>query len=170
MKKILLVLTLVLGTLVSNAQTDTTGLANKVIDLFKKEVVNVSFKDPYSFQLLSIKYVPVTTSQYLESEIQKDSLLIKAYNDLPKSTKIWLPKSFKEEQEKKQEEMLKNIKVNKELLLKMNDDERNKTAIYLITIECRGANSYGNLIYNKYYGKYHVISSWAEGGWAEWLK
>jgi hypothetical protein len=151
MKKVLLVLTLTVGTLVSNAQTDTTGFANKIVNLFKSEVVNLSFKDPYSFQLLSVSYNEVTIGRSLEVKIMSDSISLKVYNEMPKSTKKWLPKSYKEEQEVKS----KNIETNKELLSKMNDIEKNTIKHYVVRIECRGSNSYGGLVYSKYIAEWY---------------
>jgi hypothetical protein len=124
--------------MVSFAQ-DTTGYYNKILEKFKKEVVNVSFKDPYSFQLLSLKYVQTKAGEKLRNDINSDSLS-QGY-------------SFYSKKEKK--EKLENMELNKDKLNKMSEEEKNSVLYYFVIIECRGANSYGNLIYSKYLGYYY---------------
>jgi hypothetical protein len=141
MKKILLVLTLTLGTLVSNAQTDTTGFANKIVDLFKSQVVNVSFKDPYSFQLLSVGYNEVTIGNSLKVQIETDSLY---------QTPLY---SFVSKKEKQQRFQSMNDGIEK--LKNMSETEKNRITHYVVRIECRGSNSYGNLVYSKYVAEWH---------------
>jgi hypothetical protein len=141
MKKVLLGLVLVLGTLVSNAQTDTTGYANKIVDLFKTNVVNVSFKDPYSFQLLSVKYNVVTIGRALEVQIETDSLY---------QTPLYNFVSKKEKQQR-----LQSMNDGIEKLKNMSEAEKNHITHYVISIECRGSNSYGNLVYSKYIAEWY---------------
>ena len=139
MKKVLVVLTLTMVSLVSNAQTDTTGFRNKILDLFKSEVVNTTFKDPYSFQLLSLEYNPVTKGRTLEVSIMTDSLY---------QTYSWASKKEKKEH---LEKMNKNI----EELNKLTDVDKNNVQYFIVSLECRGANSYGNLVYDKYLARYY---------------
>ena len=141
MKKVLIVLTLTLGTLVSNAQTDTTGYANKIVDLFKTNVVNVSFKDPYSFQLLSVNYYVATVGRTLEVQIMTDSLYqTPSYNFVSK---------------KEKQQRLQSMNEGIEKLKNMSETEKNHITHYVISIECRGSNSYGNLVYSKYVAEWY---------------
>ena len=144
MKKVLLGLVLVLGTLVSNGQTDTTGFANKIVEIFKKDVVDISFKDPYSFQLLSVKYFPSTKENELKYKIMSDSIQFSVYKDNKSLYKKYGP------------DLIKSIESNKITLSELSETEKNKIDHYFVNIECRGANSYGNLVYSKYYGRYYI--------------
>ena len=118
---------------------DTTGYHNKILTKFKKEIVNVSFKDPYSFQLLSLTYSSSTNRYILENEIQNDSLS-QNYSFLSK---------------KQKNDRLKKMNSNIEKLNKMSVEEKNEIVYYLVSLECRGSNSYGNLVYSKYLGYYY---------------
>ena len=118
---------------------DTTGYHNKILTKFKKEIVNVSFKDPYSFQLLSLTYSSSTNRYILENEIQNDSLS-QNYSFLSK---------------KQKNDRLKKMNSNIEKLNKMSGEEKNEIVYYLVSLECRGSNSYGNLVYSKYLGYYY---------------
>jgi len=137
MKK-LLVLTMVLVSFVSYGQ-DTTGYHKKILTKFQNEVVKYSFKDPYSFQLLSLKYSPTKVGEKLKNEITNDSLA-QDYSFLSKKDK---------------NESLEKMNINIEKLKKLSEEEKNSIQYYFVILECRGANSYGNLIYSKYLGYYY---------------
>ena len=137
MKK-LLVSSMLLVSFVSYGQ-DTTGYYNKILNKFKSEVVNVSFKDPYSFQLLSLSYSVTKVGEKLKSDINTDSLS-QGYSFLSK---------------KEKNERLEKMKTNIEKLNKLSEEEKNSILYYFVSLECRGANSYGNLIYSKYLGYYY---------------
>ena len=137
MKK-LLVFSMVLVSVISYGQ-DTTGYYNKILNKFKSEVVNVSFKDPYSFQLLSLSYSVTKVGEKLISDIHGDSLY---------QTYSWASKKDKKER-------LEKMESNKEKLSKMSEEEKKSILYYFVSLECRGANSYGNLIYSKYLGYYY---------------
>ena len=64
-----MVLLFALVTMVGFGQ-DTAGYYNKILTKFKNEVVNASFKDPYSFQLLSLKYYVTKVGEELKNEIK----------------------------------------------------------------------------------------------------
>lgn len=147
MKKVL-TLAFVLISLISKAQTDTSGFANKFVDMFKTQVVNVSFKDPYSFQLLSINYVPVTKELDIKTAITTDSIKMAVYTKYPSLR----TKSSKAEFEKDSQ----SYNDNTAKLNALSEDEKSKVVFYQVNIECRGANSYGNLVYNKYFARYDL--------------
>ena len=106
---------------------------------FKKDIVNVSFKDPYSFELLSLTYRMETNRSILEYEITLDSLS-QNYSFLSK---------------KQKNEKFKNMNSNIEKLNKMSVEEKNVILYYFVILECRGSNSFGNLVYSKYLGYYY---------------
>lgn len=136
--KHLFTIIILLYQLVSYGQ-DTTGYHNKILTKFKKDIVNVSFKDPYSFQLLSLTYSSSTNKYILENEIQNDRLS-QNYSFLSK---------------KQKNDRLKKMNSNIEKLNKMSDEEKNNIVYYFVSLECRGSNSYGNLVYSKYLGYYY---------------
>ena len=137
MKKVFLLAILATVSIASFAQ-DTTGYHNIILNKFKKEIVDVTFKDPYSFQLLSLKYSETKVGQKLRSDIQNDSLA-QGY-------------SFLSKKDKKQK--LETMNSNIEKLNSMSNEEKDSILYYFVTLECRGSNSYGNLIYSRYLGTY----------------
>ncbi len=131
----------------SYSQVDTTGLSEKFVGIFKNQVVNTSFKDPYSFQLLSIKYKSYTREEQLKYLISNDSARLALHTRSKQSARLW-----KNEIERSTKELNKNTA----LLSALNENEKKQIDNYLVTIECRGANSYGNLVYSKYIGTYYI--------------
>ena len=136
--KNLITIIILLYQVVSYGQ-DTTGYHNKILTKFKKDIVNVSFKDPYSFELLSLTYRMETNRSILEYEITLDSLS-QNYSFLSK---------------KQKNEKFKNMNSNIEKLNKMSVEEKNVILYYFVILECRGSNSFGNLVYSKYLGYYY---------------
>jgi CRISPR/Cas system-associated endonuclease Cas3-HD len=143
MKKVLLVLTLTLGTLVSKSQ-DTTGYASKIVNKFKNEYVSMHFKDPYSFQLLNITYTPVTKEKSLKTLIWADSIQLEAFNKY----KLLLRKEIKV--------LVNNIETNTRILTSLSEIDKQKLEKYSVLIECRGTNSYGGNVFNRYICEYYV--------------
>jgi hypothetical protein len=146
MKKVLLSLAII-ATLGAKAQSDTTGFAVKMVDKFKTEYVKKHFKDPYSFQLLSIKYWPVTVEANLRSKILSDSISLASYT---KDSK-YLQKLMKDEIEKHRI----SIEDSKSQLASMSDSVKSSLSHFVVIIECRGANSYGGLVYSEKVGYYY---------------
>ena len=145
MKKVLLSLAII-ATLGAKAQIDTTGLAIKIVDKFKTEYVKEHFKDPYSFQLLSIEYWPVTVEVDLKSKISSDSIQLSLY---AKESK-YMQRLMKDIIEKHKS----SLEDNTSKLISMSDSLKNSLLHFTFIIECRGANSYGNLVYSKEVGNY----------------
>jgi hypothetical protein len=141
MKKILLSLAII-ATLGAKAQIDTTGLTTKIVDKFKAEYVKEHFKDPYSFQLLGVKYWVITKGKDLETKIISDSISLAA----------WKGKKFMKNEYQQAES---NIEVNRKLLAELPESEKNTLFRYGVSIECRGANSYGGLVYSQKIGYYY---------------
>lgn len=137
--------TVLIGTL--NAQVDTTGFSEKFVEIFQSQVVKNSFKDPYSFQLLSIKYQSYTREERLKYLIKSDSVSLSVLTGSKQYIRL-----FKNEIQEK----TKSLNDKTSLLASLNDNEKKKIDNYLVTIECRGANSYGNLVYSKYIGTYYL--------------
>ena len=132
MKKVLLVLTLTLGTLVSNSQS-FSEIENKIIDVFKTNYVEKKFKDPYSFKLLKIEVTPVNKGEFLLNDIQfMESNLNELYKYEPK--------------EKVDNRLIQYRKQYAE----MTDIEKLSIKQYKVRLDCYGNNSYGNPILGRY--------------------
>jgi hypothetical protein len=142
MKKVLLSLAII-ATLGVKAQTDTTGLTTRIVDKFKTSYVKEYFKDPYSFQLLSIAYAPITREVSIRSKIVADSIQLEACSKY----KVLLRKEIKV--------LVSNLETNNRLLAALSEAGKQEIEKYTVLIECRGANSYGGIVYSKKVGYYY---------------
>ncbi|SUJ19118.1 Uncharacterised protein [Sphingobacterium spiritivorum] len=191
MRKILLlfVALLVMGA-VKAQNLDSLQIIEKAKDIFKRVQVDLTFKDPYSYELLKIEADPVDLKEKLEFDIR---VLKDAKRRLESDTTFYLSdfnknKNIFEAQVKnlKKGEKLKNKDYNKylekysqnikwyqESLKELTDYRRSikkceeeleakllllqdknidfkKIVQWKISLDCYGANSYGNKILGRY--------------------
>ncbi len=160
MKKALLVLAIGIS-IGAKAQKDTSGLATKIVDKFKTGYVRQNFKDPYSFQLLSIKYWVISKGEDLQTKITVDSTEVSQYYrygfDKYEVSMPWSPAV--KAKAKRIKEAKEQFDINKKALSEMIESEKTSFYCYGVSIECRGSNSYGGMVYSEIFSKYYPTTS-----------
>jgi hypothetical protein len=133
MKKLLL-LSFVLFSFVSVGQIQQlTDAESKVLSLFKKEFVEKTFKDPYSFKLLKLEITPITKGDFLLNDIKyMESNLKEIYKYEPKEKVNARLDDYKKQYEG------------------MSNEDRLTIRLYSVRLDCYGNNSYGNQILGRY--------------------
>jgi len=126
------------------SQVDTSSLSEidkKIVNTFKQQYVEKTFKDPYSFQLLKIESKPVTFGgwllndiSYLKSSLERKDFIVYKKNEL-------------EEKIKKYEDEYST----------MSEDVRKTVKSYEVKLDCYGSNSYGGKILGRYSFNYVVL-------------
>ncbi len=133
MKKLLL-LSFVLFSFSSFGQIEQLSEPqSKVLSLFKTEIVEKTFKDPYSFKLLKLEITPVTEGDFVLNNINfMESNLTEICKYEPK------------------ENVVARLNGHKKQYAEMSDSDKQKLKSYSVRLDCYGNNSYGNPILGRY--------------------
>ena len=168
MKKILVVAITLIASVSAFAQKTPT--LESASEWFKKEYVDATFKDPYSYKLLKVSIDSINVGQKLLESIEMEEYQIKS-SDQISLTSAQLSLKSAEKYVKKEDDqngiwhqsIVRNNKIIEEIknrpskILEMKkkyeempSDQKNKVFYYKFYLDCHANNSYGGTVLGKY--------------------
>jgi hypothetical protein len=137
MKKLLL-LSFVLFSFSSFGQIEQLSEPqSKVLSLFKTEIVEKTFKDPYSFKLLKLEITPQTKGDRLLEDIKFIESNLTEYRKYDKYAKP-------------EDKVDIRLDALKKQYAEMSDGDKQTLKCYSVRLDCYGNNSLGNQTLGRY--------------------